>query len=108
MVAASSLVDASLTQAVVVVVVGAVAGSCCHHRLVNNTGGRRMTVGMGMGVITLSLSTLGMVTGVVVVVVVMGGHVNDTGDVGGRIITSSLGIVVVVGRCWGWGRCASK
>ena len=34
--------------------------------------------------------------GVVVVVVVVGGHVDDAGDVGGCIVTSSLGIVVVV------------
>ena len=62
------------------VVVGAIAGShrCCHCCcLVNNAGGHRMTVGMGMGVIASSPSTLGMVTGVVIIVV--GGHVDNTG-----------------------------
>ena len=51
MVAASSLVDASSTQAVAMVVVGAVAGSRRCRCLVDNAGGRRTTVGMGMGVI---------------------------------------------------------
>ena len=64
-----------------------------------------MTVGMGMGVIASSPLTLGMVTGVVVIVVV-GGHVNDAGDVGGRIVTSLLGMGVwgalVVRWSWSW------
>ena len=80
MVAVSLLVDALSTQAMIVVVVGAIAGShrCCHCCcLVDNAGGRRMTVGMGMGVIASSPSTLGMVTGVVIIVV--GGHVDNTG-----------------------------
>ena len=74
--AGGRMVAASSMQAVVVVVVGAVAGSHRCRCLVDNAGGRWMTVGMGMGVIMSSPLTLGMVTGV----------------------------VVVVGRRWGWGR----
>ena len=87
MVAASSLVDALLTQAMVVVVVGAIAGSRHCHCLVDNAGGHWMMVGMGMGVIASSPSMLGMVMGVVIVIVIVGGHIDDTGDVGGRVIT---------------------
>jgi len=113
-----SLVDASSTQAMAVVMVGAIAGSCRCRHLVNNAGGWRTTVGMGMGmgmgVIASSPSMLGMVTGVVIVV---GGHVNDTGDVGGRIVAGDhhrrrtmLGMMaggaggemVVVASSWSW------
>ena len=51
-------------------------------------GGHHRWMTLGMGVVASLPSTLGMVTGVVVVIV---GHVKDVGDVGGCVVAIDTG-----------------